>query len=376
MAISFADLLSAKTAQAIYDEMIAGVQTAGVKVANWRTGGPYRTLLRVTSVALEQVYNVAQAFAGSGFLDYATGDWLTLLVKSIFSEDRALALFTSGTVTLTCSAGAGPYTIPSGSLLISTASGLVYRSTASVTVPAGGSATVAVRAESPGAKYNVGINAIDRVMSPTYLGLSVSNPSILGGDWITSSGSDDESDDRLRTRCRAKWGTLGTGSPASAYVAWALAASAETAKVGVNSNLNAGVFASQWVTLVLAGSGGAVSDQAVTDTINYITPRLPTCAKLAVVKASTLTQTVSGTVYIRSAFNTAATQGAIVAALDALAVATSIGGSVYLSQVIATIQDAVPGAVRNVVVTSPTGDTSLTYAQVLKYSYSLAYVGV
>jgi len=376
MPLSFSDLISAKSAQTIYNEMIAGVQAAGVKVANWRTGGPYRTFLRVGSVALEQLYNVAQAFAGSGFLDYAERDWLTLLAKSIFSEDRAAALFTSGTVTLTAAPGSGPHTIAAGSLIVGTAGGLRYRSTASVTVPAGGTATVAVTAESPGARYNVGLLAVDRLISPTLLGLTVSNPAVVGPDWITSSGADEESDDRLRIRCRAKWGTLGTGSPAAAYIFWALAASAEVAKVGVNSNLNNGTFASQWVTLVLAGAGAPVSNQAVTDAINFITPKMPTCARLAVIKATTLTTTIAGTVYLKGAFNTADTQGAILAALDALAAATPIGGSLYLSKVIATIQDAVPGAVRNVVLASPTGDVTLTYSQVVGFAYSLAWVGV
>ena len=376
MAIDLATLLSAKTAQTVYNEMIAGVASAGVRVANWRTGAPYRTFLRVSSVAIEQLYNVAQAFAGSGFLDYATGAWLTLLCKSVFSEDRQPALFTAGTVTLTAAPGAGPYTVAAGSLIVATSGGLRYRSTASVTVPAGGSATVAVTAESPGSKYNVGIGAIDRVISPTLGGLSASNPAVVGGAWITASGADEEGDDRLKARCRAKWGTLGTGSPAAAYVYWALTASAETAKVGVLSNLNAGTIAAQWVTVVLAGAGGPVSDGAVTDTVAYITPRMPTCTKLAAVKASTATTSVAGTVNVRSAFNTPETQAAILAALDALARDTPIGGALYLSQVVATIQDAVPGAVRNVVLASPAADVLLSYAQVLGFSYSLTFVGV
>lgn len=376
MAINLNTLLGFKSADQLYNEMLAGVAAAGVKVANWRTGGPYRTLLRVTAVITEQLYKVSAAFAAAGFLDLSEGDWLTLLCKSLFAEDRQPALFTSGVVTLTAAQGSGPYTIAAGSLIVGTGGGLRYRSTASVTVPAGGSATVSVTAESPGSKYNVGLGALDKVISPTLAGLTVSNPAILNGEWITAAGADEESDDRLRTRCKAKWGTLGTGSPSAAYVFWALTASAETAKVGVLSNLNAGVLAAQWVTLVLAGAGGAVSDQAVTDTAAYITPKLPTCTKLAVVKASAATTTVQGTVNVRSALNTAATRGAIQAALDALARDTPIGGALYQSQVIATISSAVPGACRNVVLTSPAADVLLSYAQVLAFSYSLTFVGV
>ena len=230
-----------------------------------------------------------------------------------------------------------------------------------------------VRAESPGAKYNVGANAIDRLVTPTLLGLSVNNPS---AGWVIGAGADVESDERLRTRCKAKWSTLGTGSPDAAYLAWALAASAEVAKVGANSNNFMGVYTAQYVTLVLAGAGGAVSDQAVADVLAYCNARRPNCMRVAVVKASNLTVPITATVFLRSAQNTPATQGAIVAALDALAAATPIGGAVYTSQVIAAIQDAVPGAVRNLALTAPASDVALTYAQVVGFSYSLSWVGV
>ena len=373
MGINLNTLLGYKSADQIYNDMLAGVAAAGVRVANWRTGGPYRTLLRVTAVITEQLYKVSAAFAAAGFLDLSEGDWLTLLCKSLFSEDRAPALFTSGVVTLTAAQGSGPYTISAGSLIVGTGGGLRYRSTGTVTVPAGGSTDVEITAESPGVKYNVGLGALDKVISPTLAGLSVSNPSIINGGSILAAGADEESDARLRTRCKAKWATLGTGSPASAYVNWALTASAEVANVGVASNLLNGAFTPQAVTVVVAGSGGAVSDAAVLAVKNFITPKVPTTTVLAVEKAQTRTVPVTAVIYVRAARDSADTRAAVVAGLDSLARSIPIGGSLYLSQIVSTIQDTVPGAVRNSIVTAPTTDVILTYRQVLNFSYTLTW---
>ena len=373
MAINLNTLLGYKTADQIYADMLAGVAAAGVRVANWRTGGPYRTLLRVTAVVTEQLYRASAAFAASGFIDLADGDWLTLLCASLFGEARAAATYTSGTVTLTAAQGSGPYTIASGGLIVGTGGGLRYRSTAGVTVPAGGSATVAVTAESPGARYNVGLGAIDRLISPTLIGLSVSNPAVANNEWISAAGADEETDDRLRTRCKAKWGTLGTGSPASAYVNWALSASNEVAKVGVAPNYYLGQFGANYVTVVLAGAGGAVSDAAVTAVQQYIAPKIPATAALNVEKAQTRTVPVAAVVYIRAIKDSAATRAAVVAALDALAASVPIGGILYVSQIVATIQDAVPGAIRNTIVTAPQNQVNLTYRQTMNFSYSLTW---
>ena len=375
MAVSLTDLLKPKSADTLYAEMLAAVASAGVKVANWRTGGPYKTLLRSNAVITEVLYGLAAAFVSSGFLDTAEKGWLTLLAESFFSLTREAAKTTAGTVTLTCAAGSGPYTIPAGGLIVATSNGLRYRSTASVTVPASGSANVATLAESPGAKYNVGLLAIDRVISPTFVGLSVSNPG-NAGEWITSAGADEEDDDRLKLRCKTKWATLGTGSPSAAYVNWALSANAEIYKVGVAPNLHNGTYAAQWVTVILYGDGAAVSNQAVTDAENLISAKMPNTAKLQVVKATTLAQTITAQVFIKNSYNTTANQAAVQTALDALRKRTPIGGTVWLSELISTIQDSVPGGIRNVTVTTPTGDIYLTYGQVVNFSYALTFTGV
>jgi len=53
----------------------------------------------------------------------------------------------------------------------------------------------------------------------TLPGVTVANPPIQGtASWTTQAGADAESDPAYRGRCKAKWGTLGSGSTEPAYI--------------------------------------------------------------------------------------------------------------------------------------------------------------
>lgn len=377
MAINLADLLSLRTAAQLYNEALALISAAALPVANWRTGGPYKTLVSIHSTLIEKLHQVQVAFVQSGFLASASGAWLTLLSESLFGEARQASTSTEGTVTLTAAVGAGPYTLNPGAVIVSTAGGLKYRATnaAALTLPAGGSVSVPIKAESPGAKYNVGGGAITILSAPTLLGVTVSN----AASWQTAAGADEETDDKLRTRCLAKWGTLSTGSPESAYRNWALTASAEIAKVGVHSALKDGAFANGYVTLVLAGAAGAVSDAAVKEAQNLINPKVPVGTKVSYKKATAKSVSITGTVYC-SALHLAAVQAGVQAALDALAAATPLGGTVYPDQISDAIHyDGLPwptSKVRNVELTAPLTPQVLTYLEFVAFTNGLTFVGV
>ena len=306
MAVTFEELLKGKTSEQIFNEMLKSIEDKKLPVRNWRTGGPYRTLMLLDAEQLEVLYQLLSYYTGSGFVEYAEEGWLDLLCESFFGEKRMLALFTKGKVLLTASIGAGPYTFSPGSLIVSTPSGKKYRATntANVTLPQGGTVSIDVEAEKPGADYNVPINTISQLDSPTYLGVTVSNPASVSGDWITSAGADLENNDRYRKRCLNKWGTLGSGSPASAYVYWALSASSEVAKVSVCSSHKDGGYMPDWVTLYLSGDGAQVSDAALLSVKSFIQPKLPIDIKLDCKKAQIVNVPLNGTVFVPSAYNT------------------------------------------------------------------------
>ena len=75
--------------------------------------------------------------------------------------------------------------------------GLKYRNITAGTIPAGGSLPLIFEAESPGAQYNVPNNTITVLNTPLN-GVTINNPDPGSGTWITSEGSDVETDERLK----------------------------------------------------------------------------------------------------------------------------------------------------------------------------------
>lgn len=359
-------LLVPKSAQQIVNDALAYMAAppdpnlVSVTTANWRTGGPYKTLLARLGIEESLLYQIVAAFAGSAFLRYAAGRWLDWLGQDFFNEARQDAQFATATITMTVPLGVGPY----GPLQVTaqTADGKQFTSTALVTIPAGPTTiNIPMRAATAGAAYNVGVGAINQLVTPNILGLSVTNAAAATG------GFDEEPDDRYRQRLGAKWGVLATGSPAAAYIYWSLTASQEVQKVRVYSDLKMGVFTPQYITLVLASLTGPVSGAAVTAVTNFITPKIPVGSKLAIENCVPLGVTVTGTVKAFPGFVTGA-PAAIANSLQALQVRVPIGSYDQGPVPVAEVQDAVlydPTQIYDVSLTAPGGPISLNYNQLL-----------
>lgn len=297
MAFSYLSLLNAKSAQQIINESLAFMAAppdpslVTVQTANWRTGGPYRTLLYRMGQEAALLYNIVAGFAGSASLPQASGGWLDWLGEGFFGEPRQGGEFATVAVQFTIPLGAGP--LGPIELRAQTGDGKVYASTQAETLPAGpATVTFTLRAVQAGSVYNVGAGLVNQLITPNVLGISVTNPAAATG------GYDVESDDRYRQRLAAKWGVLSTGSTQAAYVYWALTASKEVQKVRVYANLHLGFFDPSWVTVILAGNNTGVSPQALIDVYQYTNPRIPITAKLAVGTANPITYSVGGLVQV------------------------------------------------------------------------------
>jgi uncharacterized phage protein gp47/JayE len=185
------------------------------------------------------------------------------------------------------------------------------------------------RAEAIGDEYNVANGSIMELVT-TLSTVTVANPAVgTSGTWLTVPGTDEESDEALRTRCRSKWATLSTGSPKDAYIFWALAQTGVTrASVDDANPLGPGTAR----VYIDAAS-------AVAATQSYIDARRPIGAAVTVAAATTTTITLSGTVYVEIE-QLAAAQAQIAANLAALSLETPIGGVVYASEVISRVMAA------------------------------------
>lgn len=343
-----------------------------VTTANWRTGGPYRTLVYRFALEASLLYQQVAGFAGSAFLRYALGGWLDWLGQDYFGEARQAAEFSHVRLTITVPLGDGPY----GPLQVSaqTPDGKVFTSDALVPIPAGATTVdfdaTAARA---GAAYNVGAGQINQLVVPNVLGLSVTNAA------AAIDGFDSEPDARYAQRLGNKWGELSRDTATqAAYEFWALTASEEVKKVRVYADNLMGTFTNNYVTVVLAGNATTVSSQAIADVVAYITPRLPLDVKLSVVSCRLLTVNVTGTAKIFSQY-LAGAAAAISNSLQALGVRVPIGSYDAGPVPLAEVQDAViydKNQVYDVLLSNPMAPIALAYDQILVASNGLTVVGV
>ena len=109
MAISLADLMVRQTKASIYAMGLSVAQSLGLPVTSWQPGDPTRSLYHLASEMLAKLEEVVALYVAAGFLDTATGDWLTFLASEVFGVDRVESTFAGTNVTLT-NAGGGATT--------------------------------------------------------------------------------------------------------------------------------------------------------------------------------------------------------------------------------------------------------------------------
>lgn len=198
MALTLADLLAAKSADKVLAALLAELQAGGFPTTAWNDGDPERTLVEAEAATQEDLWALAPSIAGGGHIDYAEGDWLTLLAHNRYTTDRIASVATVGTIKLTCAATAGPYTISVGQLQFKGSGGNLYRNTTGGTLNTSGTLNVTVVADSPGADQgNDGADTITQMTTPL-AGVTCTNPAVafsavtrtgVGTGTVTPSGT-------------------------------------------------------------------------------------------------------------------------------------------------------------------------------------------
>lgn len=175
------DLLTEQTADQIKQQLLASLQSQGFPTTDWTDTDPDRQLVEMEALSLFDLgSSLIPIIVKGGFLDEATGDWLTLLAHEVFQVDRFGATQTTGTVTLSCNAASGPYTINARQLRILAASGNIYVNTSGGALASGGTLVVNVESEfandtAAGLNYNDGANTLNKLATPLP-GVTVNNP--------------------------------------------------------------------------------------------------------------------------------------------------------------------------------------------------------
>lgn len=343
-------------------------------VTSWQAGSVPRTLVAIDAQAIASLSSLQALLAQGALLSTATGPWLTLRALETYGLPRNDSVATKGTIVLTDTGNSGPYTISAGGMTVASANGLRFTNTSSLTLPHGGSVSGTWEAETTGAAYNVGNGSITSIVAGNLPGVTVNNPDPGTGTWITTQGVDEEADEALRSRARARWPSLGATPAATSAVfdLWARTASAQVTRTAIAAS----VTVPGEVDVYLAGPSGGVSGGVVTTVQAYIDARTGLTNSANVVAASNVPVTVTATVTYESALTTlSAVQSAITTNLTAFFEQQPMGkdgaGSVkvYLDEIREQIT-AVPGVRSASPITSPVGDTALTTGQVATLTLS------
>jgi hypothetical protein len=208
--ISLADLLqprSRKTIEALLmsvlqTEPIDGMPGVSFPVTDWNVGSFERTHMKMIATGFVDREDTIRMLTASGFLDLAaslvdaTGQpvegWAELLAAQLYRLARNDATFSRQLLTLTCTAGPGPYTRAAGEIIaMSPSTGNTYRNIHSVTIPDDGSVTAIFQAESPGVGYQDSAGSIIVLVTPMG-GVSVTNaptPAGVPASYLTGTGT-------------------------------------------------------------------------------------------------------------------------------------------------------------------------------------------
>lgn len=191
MATNLSDLLAELSRDQIKDLLLSILQEPGkaLPVTDWSPGSFAPQVVGMEADALEELVGVAMpAIIGGGFVDLADKDWIGLLARSEYNLDQIAATFTVQTITLTCVVGAGPYTINTGDLWVSSpTTGNRYNNSAppgglppgspatNGTLTSAAPLTLSFRAESPGASFVDPAGTITKLIT-TLAGVTATNP--------------------------------------------------------------------------------------------------------------------------------------------------------------------------------------------------------
>lgn len=173
--------------------------------------------------------------------------------------------------------------------------------------------------------------------------------------WITQEGRDEESDDSLRARCKAKWGILGAGV-ADAFTTWAREADPKVQKVAVYSNYLNGTPKAGAVTVYIAGLNSALDPTTVLNVYNYIVAKLPIMSDLYVGSVNIVPVYYTGTITITNNVNTPAFISAAKNNVTAYSQSLAIAQPVYKKRIEAELISALRPGLVNLVLTRPTSD--------------------
>jgi hypothetical protein len=291
---------------------------------------------------------VIAEFAGSVYSDPSSSADITLVTPlagvSLTNPASTYASTTgthggSGTGTITASGSpVGPH-----SLVVNiTSTGQTGVATLSYSLD--GAAFVAAGAVS--SLTNVGGTGINITLANGAI-----NPSFVIGDtysfttpgsWITSQGSDTETDTALAARCRNRWSSL-SAIPTQSYYQLLATSTPSVGSQVTQCFVAPDATINNKINVVVSGPGGVLPGATITAIQSYINPRTRLCDNPVVQSPSTLAVTIAFSYTVPSSLQAAAS-ASITAALQAYMAAVGVNATIRIAAIVELVM-AVSGVV-------------------------------
>jgi uncharacterized phage protein gp47/JayE len=356
VSLTLAQLLTPKTEEQALDELLAFLTGLGFTASSWQPGSKARHIIQLMARLRSSFSNTTLLITKGRYNDTAEADWLTLKSSSDFNNTRAPAVAAQIRVRFDDPSGYGPFTVAASGLIVRDEDGATYRSIDALSL-AENATNVQIRfnAEVAGAASSPSSVSLVTPLA----GVDVSLFEII------RPGADPESDERLRERNRSKWSSLSQAAPGDAYRAWAMEASNSVTRVWVDDLNPRGPGT---IDVIIAGVSGALPGGVATTVDSYINGgidgiyRRPLSANLLVKNATNYTVNVTGVLYSHASYDLATIRTTVQNAVNAYISTVAVGGTVLLAELYRRIM-AIDG-VRNVVLSAPTSDLTVTAGQV------------
>lgn len=332
-----------KTAEEIYQEMLAAYQTRGGTAAEDSCDLAVR--LYAAAAQVQALDAQADWVLNQSFPQTASGTYLDRHgeMRGIIRTPAAAA---TGTLRFSvASAGTADWVVDQGTVCL-TESGTAFITTAQTVIPAGGlTADAPAAAQEPGAAGNVGAGTVVLfgACPPGVTGCT--NPAPFSG------GRDAEDDEALRTRILDSYRRLPNGANAAYYEKTALSHPGVAAAKAIGRARGIGT-----VNVYVASPGG-VPDGTVLEAVRAdLAARREIAVDVQVLAPKTAAVNVAAALTPAPGVSFDTAKAAADAAVRSLFDGSLLGRPVYLAELTRRIYSA-PG-VANCRVTSPTADTA------------------
>jgi len=304
MSIAIKELFTDLKKEDVLADILELADTAGLPITAWQAGEVMWAFFSIVAEKLTNIWNLwILPPLKAPFLDYSTGDWLTLIALRLYGVQRDQPGFARGPYVLTNTSNT-PYTVNVGDLLVrSVDTNKTYRNSTGGFLPgypgvgAYPTLEIEVVASEAGTASSASAGEVTTIVT-SYPGVQGTNPSTL-------VGVDVETDASLVARCRSSMGPLSPMGPKLAYDFVAKnTLRVDGSRIEVNRTRIPTPPGDGTMELVVASPSGEVSAPDVA-LIQFQVEKLvePICTTATVRSADPLVVAFTATVFVRQSAN-------------------------------------------------------------------------